>query len=103
MYIVVFITAPDRKEAERIAQSLIKSKLAACVNIIEGIHSVFRWQGKIERAKEALMVIKSRKSLVQKLIKKAQALHSYKVAEIIALPIAAGNKKYLDWINESTR
>ncbi|MFH1269808.1 MAG: divalent-cation tolerance protein CutA [Candidatus Omnitrophota bacterium] len=103
MNIVVFITAANKKEAERIASALIKEKLAACVNIIENVHSLFRWQGKVDTAKEALLVVKSRKPLMNKLIRKVKSLHSYEVPEIIALPIISGDKKYLDWLNESTR
>ncbi|MCX5702078.1 MAG: divalent-cation tolerance protein CutA [Candidatus Omnitrophica bacterium] len=103
MYIVVFSTVPNKKEAELIAQGLIKDKLAACVNIIENVYSLFWWQGKIDSAKEVLLVIKTRKALAAKLTKKIKSLHSYEVPEIIALPIVSGNKEYLEWINESTR
>ena len=103
MYIVVFVTASNKKEAEHIAREVIKTKLAACVNIITNVQSLFWWQGKIDSAKEALLVIKTRKALFHKLIKKVKSLHSYEVPEIIALPIIAGNTKYLEWINESTR
>jgi periplasmic divalent cation tolerance protein len=102
MYSVVFVTASNKKEAERIAGGILKEKLAACVNIIEKITSFFWWEGKIDRASECLLIIKTRKALLAKLIKKVRALHSYEVPEIIALPIVAGNKKYLEWINEST-
>jgi len=102
MYVVIFITAPNKKEAEHIAQQLIKTRLAACVNITENIKSIFWWKGKVDRASEVLLIIKTRKSLINKLIKKVKSLHSYAVPEIIALPIIAGNKQYLDWINEST-
>jgi periplasmic divalent cation tolerance protein len=100
MYIVVFITAGSKEEAEKIASGLLVDKLAVCVNIIENVDSHFWWQGKLDRAKEALLIIKTRKSLFNKLEKKVKSLHSYEVPEIIALPIAAGNKPYLDWINE---
>lgn len=103
MNIVIFVTAANKKEADRIAAVLLKEKLAACINIIGGVNSLFWWQGEIDNAKEALLIIKTRKGLINKLIKKVKSLHSYEVPEIIALPIIAGNKKYLDWINESTR
>jgi len=103
MNLVIFVTAANKKEAEKIASSLVKEKLAACVNIIENVNSLFWWQGKVDSAKEALLVIKSRGALMNKLIKKVKSLHSYKVPEIIALPIVSGDKKYLKWINESTR
>lgn len=103
MHIVTFVTCPNKKEARRIAGEIIRSKLAACVNIIENVHSVFWWEGKVDNAKESLLIIKTRKILINKLIKKIKLLHSYEVPEIISLPIISGNKSYLDWIDESTR
>lgn len=103
MYIIVFVTAGSKEEAEKIASGLLTEKLAACVNVIENADSHFWWQGKLDKTKEALLIIKTKKSLFTKLIKKVKSLHSYEVAEIIALPIIAGNKPYLDWIDESTR
>jgi len=103
MNIVIFVTAANKKEAEKIASALIKNKLAACVNIIENVNSLFWWQGKVDSAKEALLIVKTRKVLVPKLIKKVKLLHSYVVPEIIVLPIICGDKEYLKWINESTR
>src|SRR3989339_60423 len=102
MYIVVFITAGSKEEAQKIARGLLEEKLAACVNIIDGVESHFWWQGKIDSAKEALLVIKTKKELFNKLAKKVKSLHSYSVPEIIALPIVTGNKGYLNWINDST-
>jgi periplasmic divalent cation tolerance protein len=86
-----------------IAQALLKNKLAACVNIIDKIESFFWWQGKIDCAEEALLLVKSKKSKLPKIIKLVKSLHSYSVPEIIALPIIAGEKKYLKWIDESLR
>ncbi len=103
MKVVIFVTAANKKEAEKIACALIKEKLAACANIIENLHSIFWWQGKVDNAKEALLIVKTRKALMNKLIKKVKSLHSYEVPEIIALPIICGDKKYLKWIDESTR
>lgn len=101
MYIILFITASNKKEAKHIAQALIKSKLAACVNVIDKIGSLFWWQGKVDRAKETLLVIKSRKEKLAKIIKLVRSIHSYQVPEIIALPIIGGYKPYLRWIDES--
>lgn len=102
MKIVVFVTAANPKEAKRIASALIRQKLAACVNILEKVSSLFWWQGRVDHAREALLIIKTRKALLSGLIKKVQSLHSYEVPEIIALPIIGGSKKYLKWIDEST-
>ena len=103
MFIVVLVTASSKEEANKIAQGLLQDKLAACVNIIEGIDSRFWWQGKIDSTQEVLLVIKTRKTLFNKLAKKVKSLHSYTVPEIIALPIISGNKTYLDWINDCTK
>jgi len=103
MHIVIFVTASNKKEAVKIAEKLIRNRLAACVNIIDRIESVFRWQGKVDRARELLLVIKSAKRMLPKVIKAVRSCHSYDVPEIIALPIAGGFKQYLDWINDSLR
>lgn len=101
MRIVIFVTASSGKEAENIANRLIEKKLAACVNIIGNLKSIFWWEGKADTAKEVLLIIKSRKSKLPAIIKQVKSLHSYKVPEIIALPIIAGEKNYLRWLNES--
>ena len=103
MHIVIFVTAANKKEAGNIANSLIEKKLAACVNIIDKIESVFWWEGKVSRAREVLLVIKSKKTNLNKIIKQVRAIHSYSVPEIIAIPIAGGYKPYLEWINDSLR
>ena len=103
MYIIVLVTASSKEEANKIAQGLLEEKLAACVNILAGLESRFWWQGKIDSAQEVLLVIKTRKTLFNKLAKKVKSLHSYTVPEIIAIPIISGNKAYLDWINDCTR
>ena len=103
MYCVILVTASNKEEAREIASGLIEARLAACVNIIDAIESVFWWQGKVDRGKEVLLVIKTKKALIKKLIKKVKSLHSYEVPEIIALPIIDGSKEYLRWIDESLR
>ncbi|MDD2688864.1 MAG: divalent-cation tolerance protein CutA [Candidatus Omnitrophica bacterium] len=99
MYIVILVTTPNKKEARRIASGLLKKKLAACINIIDGAESLFWWQGKLERSTEALMVIKSKKEKLAAVTKLIKSMHSYGVPEIIALPITGGEKKYLRWID----
>jgi periplasmic divalent cation tolerance protein len=103
MYIVIFVTAADKKEGASIARALIKKKLAACVNIIDSIESLFCWKGKLERAREVLLIIKSKKEKLAKIIKTVKSLHSYDIPEIIALPLIGGDKPYLRWIDESLR
>ena len=103
MFIIVFITCANKIQAQKIAQALIEAKLAACVNVINSVNSLFWWQGKVDSSKETLLIIKSKKNLFCRLEKLVKSLHSYDVPEIIALPIVKGSKKYLEWINDSTR
>lgn len=99
--VVIFITAPHKKEARRIAKALLENKLAACVNIIPEINSLFWWQAKIDSASEVLLVIKSKQAKLTQIIKLVKSLHSYEVPEIIALPIIGGYKPYLRWLERS--
>ncbi len=103
MYIVVFTTAANRKEASKIARALLRKRLAACVNIVEGVQSMFWWEGKVDCASECLLMIKSKRSLFTKIEKAVRSLHSYEVPEIIALPLCAGEKRYLRWIDGVVR
>ena len=103
MYTVILVTAKNKKEANKISNHLIKKKLVACVNVAGAVESVFHWQGKIEKAKEVLLIIKTKKSLIKKIIKAVKALHSYSVPEVIALPIIDGNADYLKWIRDSVK
>ena len=100
-YISVLVTCSSVKEARKIVNFLVKKRLAACGNIIKGVESIFRWKGKVDKAGECLVIIKTKKSLFKRVKKAVRAVHSYEVPEIIALPILEGNKEYLDWIKES--
>jgi periplasmic divalent cation tolerance protein len=100
--VVVFITAPTDEEAALIAKSLVESKLAACVNIIRGIRSIYSWQGRIEDDTEVLMIAKTRQELFESLSSRVKELHSYDVPEVIALPILEGSEDYLTWLRDST-
>ena len=102
MHIVILVTAKDQAQASRIAEKLVQDKLAACANIVPGIQSIFRWDGKVDRADEVLLVLKSRRRHFPSIVKIVKAMHSYDVPEIIALPIVEGNKDYLEWITDST-
>ena len=100
---VVFVTASSVKEARRISLALLKHKLAACVNVVAGVHSRYWWKGRIESAREALLVIKTQRSKLPGLIHKVKKIHSYTVPEVIALPILQGNPDYLLWIGSSLK
>lgn len=103
MNVVIFITTANKKEAGKISSVLVGKRLAACVNILNTCDSIFRWKGKVDKQKEYLLMVKSKKSLLPELIRLVKSMHSYKVPEIIAVPIIGGNKDYLDWLDESTR
>ena len=100
-HIIVLITAKDKKEAMKIGKVLLEYILIACSNIVEEVQSLFWWQGKIDSSKEALLILKTKKSLFNKVVIKVRSLHSYQTPEIIALPIVNGSKAYLNWINDS--
>ncbi len=101
--IVVYITAKDTEEAEKIARLLLKRRQAACVNIVPEVNSHFWWQNKLDSTWESLLVIKTKDTLLPDIVKSVRKVHSYKVPEIIALPIVGGSQEYLDSIdNEVT-
>ena len=100
-YIVVFITVPNLEVGEKIGNTLVEEKLAACVNITSEIKSVYFWKGKIEEDKEYLLIIKTRKDKFESLERRVKEIHPYEVPEIIAVPIVLGSKDYLDWIDET--
>ena len=101
-YIMVFITVKSEKEGEKIASALLKEKLAACVNMISGVKSFFRWKGQISTEDEIILIAKTKDVLFENLKKRVLELHSYEVPEIIATSILAGSEKYLDWIKKET-
>ena len=103
MNIIIFITCANKKQAKLIARHLVAGKLVACVNVLDKIDSIFWWQNRIDSAREVLLIAKSKKLLIQKIINKVKSLHSYRIPEVIALPIVAGNRDYINWINESIR
>jgi periplasmic divalent cation tolerance protein len=97
-FIQVLTTTDKREDAERIALSLVEMRLAACVQIVEGVTSVYRWKGKIETTGEWLCLIKSREDRYGAIEETIRSLHPYEVPEIIALPVAAGSRDYLNWV-----
>ncbi|MBU1062319.1 MAG: divalent-cation tolerance protein CutA [Candidatus Omnitrophica bacterium] len=101
-YVIVFITTINKKEAEKISKALLDKRIIACSNIIGDIESHFWWKGKKEKAKECLLLVKTSMAAFKKVLKVVKSLHSYEVPEIIAVPIIAGYKPYLEWIKEST-
>jgi periplasmic divalent cation tolerance protein len=100
--LVVLVTAGSVEEAERLAEVLVQEGLAACVNVLPGVTSIYRWEGAVQRDNEVMMVVKTRWPLLDRFVVRLQALHSYDVAEIIALPILAGSESYLGWLMDVT-
>ena len=96
--IVVFSTCSSRDEAARIARDLVDSRLAACVNVIAGVNSVYRWQGAIEEAEEVALIVKSSRALFDALRARIEKLSSYTTPEVIAVPIVEGSEAYLQWM-----
>ncbi|OGW34701.1 MAG: hypothetical protein A2010_11800 [Nitrospirae bacterium GWD2_57_9] len=101
--IIVLITASSEQEASLIATALVDEHLAACVNLIAPVRSLFFWQGKTQDAQEVLLLCKSRKPLMERLCARVKSLHSYTVPEIIALPIIAGSPDYLSWLHDNAK
>src|SRR5687767_10113788 len=99
-FIVVYVTAGSADEADRLARSLVDERLAACVNRIKSVQSVYRWQGKVEQSEEELLIIKTSRDRFAALEKRVRELHSYAVPEVIALPVIEGSSNYLKWLKE---
>ena len=100
--IVVFMTAANGEEASRLAEMLVGSHLAACVQILPEIESVYRWQGKVERSSEVLLLAKTTRGKFDELDREVRALHSYDTPEIVAVPILTGSAPYLEWLSQAT-
>jgi periplasmic divalent cation tolerance protein len=100
-FIIALVTCANKKEALSIKERLLKKKTVACVNLLENVSSFYWWMGKIDSGKEVLLLIKSERKLLNLIIKIVKQNHSYKVPEIIALPIIGGSSDYLKWISDS--
>ena len=101
--VVVLITASGEEEAVGIGRELLELRLAACVNVIPSVRSLYWWEGSIQDDREVLMIAKTRKDLFGRLREKVKELHSYTVPEVLALPVVEGFDKYLFWVMEETR
>ncbi|MBI4596749.1 MAG: divalent-cation tolerance protein CutA [Candidatus Tectomicrobia bacterium] len=101
--IVIFITTNTFQEAERIGEKLVDNHLAACVNVVPGMTSIYRWQGKICQEKEFLLIVKTMEDLFSKVKDLVLGLHSYELPEIISLPVTGGLERYLLWVEEECK
>lgn len=100
--IVVFSNCGSAEEAGQVARKLVEARVAACVNIVPGVRSLYHWQGKVEDSSEWMLIIKTRRDLFDKLSSELRKLHSYQVPEIVAMPLVDGSEDYLDWIDRET-
>jgi len=100
---LIYITTPTKDEARAIAKELVSNRLAAGVNIIDGINSIYWWDGKIQDEKEVILIAKTREALVPELIEKVKSMHSYHCPCVVSLPVLDGNKAFLDWIADETK
>ncbi len=98
----VHITAPDRERAALIARALVDERLAACVNIVGGVRSIYRWEGQVEEEDEVLCLVKTRPELLEAVCARVTALHPHDVPEILAFEVADGSAAYLDWLQAAT-
>lgn len=101
--VVALSTVATAEDAERIARSLVEKGVAACVNVVPGVVSFYRWKGRLERDAEVLLVIKTRGERFEQLKAALLAEHPYEVPELVALPIAGGHERYLEWLEDSVR
>jgi periplasmic divalent cation tolerance protein len=99
----VHITCPTRAQATAMARALVEERLAACVNILDGVRSVFQWKGALNEEDEVLCLVKTRRELWPALTARVGQLHPYEVPEILAFEVAAGSAAYLDWLKQSTK
>lgn len=97
--IVVFSTCGDESEAKRVSHHLVSERVAACVTIVPGAASVYRWKGKVEESQEWVLIIKSSRAAFPKLQEELQRVHSYQVPEVVAIPVVDGSPSYLEWLD----
>jgi periplasmic divalent cation tolerance protein len=101
--LVVLVTAPTAEQAAELARTLVEERLAACGNVVPGLRSIYRWEGKVQDDAEALLLLKTTRARFDALRARVLALHPYDVPEVLAVPVEAGSAPYLAWIADSTR
>ena len=102
-FIFVYITCKDRNEALNVGRAVVEARFAACANVIDGMDSIYWWQGELQVEKEAILIMKSRRDLFAELTAKVKSVHSYEVPCVVALPIEQGNEDYLNWLMAETK
>ncbi len=100
---LLYVTAGSAEDARAIGRSLVEERLAACANVLDGMTSVYRWEGTVQEDREAVLIVKTRRSLVEEATARIKALHGYDCPCVVALPITGGNADFLDWLGAETR
>jgi periplasmic divalent cation tolerance protein len=100
--LIAFVTAPNGEEAAQLAEALVSEQLAACVNLVAGIESIYRWEGRVARDREVLLIIKTTGERYEALEQRVKELHSYTTPEVIAFRVERGSREYIDWLRRST-
>lgn len=101
-FLMVYMTAKDAAEARAIGKALLTEKLAACINILDGMNSLYVWKGRFCDERESVIIAKTRSSLLPRLVRRVKQLHSYEVPCVVALPIVGGNGDFLAWVGKNT-
>ncbi len=101
--VVVLSTASSVEEARMIARRLVEERLAACVSVVDGVYSVYWWEGRVEESREALLIVKTSLELASRVVERIRELHSYQVPEVLVLPVAGGLASYLEWVEREAR
>lgn len=99
---LIYVTCPSVDEARKIGRTLVEQRLAACANVLPGMESCYRWQGKVEQAEEAVLIVKTSKEKAAWVVARVRELHSYSVPCVVELPVLSGNPAYIDWIHSET-
>ena len=100
--LMVYITARDKKQAQKIGRALVTEHLVACANIFDAVDSLYFWKGRLCDEREAVLIVKTRDTLLNRLVKRVKTLHSYSVPCVVAVPIVGGNKEFLSWVKKET-
>lgn len=99
--LVVLVTGPDRESLEQLGRAVVSERLAACANVLDGVRSIYRWEGEVQEDSEALAIIKTTRARVAELEQRVRSLHPYEEPEFLAIEVSAGSRSYMDWVVDS--
>jgi periplasmic divalent cation tolerance protein len=100
---LVYITTGSKEEAKKIGMALVSNRLVACVNIIDGVESLYWWEGTLQDEQEAVLIAKTKETLVGEVVEKVKSLHSYSCPCVVSVPLTGGNEAFLEWVRNETR